>query len=95
MPFIKPEDSTPLVDFKCKLRADELEELRAYAAAISSSESYVISQAIKRLTTDKAFREWKSANQDKLSLGSDANPKAKRGPKAKAGAVSISEREVA
>ncbi len=84
MPLIKPEDTTPLLDFKCKLRADELEDLRLYGIAIESSEAYVVSQALRQLFADKVFQTWKAENKEKLMTGSEQS-KAKRGPKVRKG----------
>jgi hypothetical protein len=74
MPLLHTEDKTPLEELKCKLRADELAEVKLYAVAIESSIDYVVSQALKRLTADKDFVAWKTAHPE-LSKQAPETPK--------------------
>jgi hypothetical protein len=73
MPLLQTEDKTPLEELKCKLRADELAEVKIYARACESSVDYVVSQALKKLTTDKDFVAWKTAHPEACNPTADAS----------------------
>ncbi len=86
MPLIKPEDKTPLIDLKCKIRADELEELKLYASAVNSSEDYVVGQAVRLLFADKDWKAWKEASGTGnapavVALVGQRKPRASKTPK--------------
>ena len=72
MPLLQTEDKTPLEELKLKLRADELTEVKLYARAVDSSIDYVVSMALKKLTTDKDFIAWKAAHPELSKQADDA-----------------------
>ena len=83
MPLLPAQNKIQILDFKCKLPADLIADVQAYATAIDSDISYVVSRAIEKLTADKDFQTWKEKNADKLSGPQAVGPKQKRGPKPK------------
>ena len=52
MPLLPSQNKIPILDFKCKLPADLIADIQAYATAIESDPSYVVSRAIEKLTAD-------------------------------------------
>jgi post-segregation antitoxin (ccd killing protein) len=84
LPLLPSQNRIALQEFKCKLPADLIADVTAYAVAIDSEVSYVVSKAIEKVIADKDFQAWKEQNQDKLQLHNvHATEKGKRGPKPK------------
>ncbi len=81
MPLLPSQNKIPVLDFKCKLPADLIADVQAYATAIDSDPSYVVSRAIEKLTADKDFQAWKEKNADKITGPHAVSAKQKRGPK--------------
>jgi hypothetical protein len=85
LPLLPSQNRIALQEFKCKLPADLIAEVNAYAIAIDSEVNYVVLKAIEKLTADRDFQTWKEQNKEKLQSQNLAAPqKPKRGPKAKA-----------
>ncbi len=87
MPLLPAQNKIQILDFKCKLPADLIADVQAYASAIDSDVNYVVSRAIEKLTTDKDFQTWKERNADKLTTPNTISGKQKRGPKPKPNAA--------
>ncbi|MDQ2775627.1 MAG: hypothetical protein M3Y57_12035 [Acidobacteriota bacterium] len=62
MPLLPAQTKVQLQAFTCKLPVELIADVKAYATAIDSDLSYVVTRALERLTTDKDFQTWKAAN---------------------------------
>ncbi len=91
MSLLPSQNKVQLQDFKCKLPAELITDVHAYAMAINSDPNYVVTQALQKLTADKDFQTWKAANLGQTSVAAPAASQKKRGPKPKAEQVQISD----
>ena len=62
MPLLAAQNKVQLQSFTCKLPVDLIADVKAYATAIDSDLSYVVTRALEKLTSDKDFQTWKAAN---------------------------------
>ena len=84
MPKIQPEDKTPFMELKIKLRADVAAKIEAYGHYLSpdnpSSAAHVVAESFNMLITgDKEFANYWQDHQAGFTAGASAQLAQKRG----------------
>ena len=62
MPLLPSQPKIQTQSFTCKLPVDLIADVKAYATAIDSDLSYVVTRALEKLTSDRDFQTWKTEN---------------------------------
>ena len=84
MPKIQPEDKTPFIELKVKLRADVAAKIEAFGHYLSpenpSSEAYVVSESFNMMISgDKEFAIYWQGHQAEFTQGAPSTLPQKRG----------------